>query len=117
MTELEGTEENARRILKNLDDIAQERVIDLLKASGLVGSDLAELVKAIVSFWKDKERRNRYIGASMTRGLPRRRAATIKFDAPSPEQVWTLAKRFRENGNLFSIAAHKLRSKRSDDQA
>ena len=36
VTELEGTEENARRILKNFDDTAQERVIDLVKASGLV---------------------------------------------------------------------------------
>ena len=127
VTELEGTEENARRSLKNFDATAQERVIDLVKASGLVGFDLAELVEAIVSFWKDKERRNRYIhdewfpdlttGAPMTRGLPRRMAATIMFDAPSPEEVWALAERFRENGNLFSITAHKLRRAKSDNQA
>ena len=120
VTELDGTEENARRILKNLDDAARGRVIDLIETkSGLVGFDLAELLKAIVSFWQDKERRNRYIhdewfpdlttGAPMTRGLPRKRAATIMFDAPSPEEVWALAKRFRENGSLFSITAHKLR--------
>jgi hypothetical protein len=80
-----------------------------------------------VSFWKDRERRNRYIhdewfpdlttGAPMTRGLPRKRAATIMFDAPSPEEVWALAKRFRENGSLFSITAHKLRTIRSDNLA
>ena len=127
VTELEGTEENARRILKNLDDSAQQRVIDLVSASGLVGLDLAELVEAIVSFWKGKERRNRYIhdewfpdltiGAPMTRGLPRKKAATITFDAPTPDEVWMLAKRFHEIGDLLSITAHKLRSKRSGDRA
>jgi hypothetical protein len=119
VTELDGTEENARRILKNLDDAALERVIELIKTSGLTAFDLPALLEAAVSFWKDKERRNRYIhdewfpdlttGAPMTRGLPRKRAATIMFDAPSPEEVWALAKRFRENGSLFSITAHKLR--------
>jgi hypothetical protein len=128
VTELEGNEESARHILKNLDDAAQERAIELIKRkSGLVGFDLAELLEAVVSFWKDKERRNRYIhdewfpdlttGAPMTRGLPRKKAATVIFDAPSPEEVWTLAKRFQENGNLFSITARNLWRKRSDDQA
>src|SRR5688572_20602934 len=61
VTELDGTEENARRILKNLDDTALERVIELIKASGLAGSGPAGLLEAAVSFWKEKERRNRYI--------------------------------------------------------
>ena len=127
VTELDGTEENARRILKNLDDAALERVIELIKTSDLTGFGLAELLEAAVSFWKDRERRNRYIhdewfpdlttGAPMTRGLPRKRAATIMFDAPSPEEVWALARRFRENGSLFSITAHKLRTIRSDNLA
>jgi hypothetical protein len=128
VTELDGTEENARRILKNLDDAARGRVIDLIETkSGLVGFDLAELLKAIVSFWQDKERRNRYIhdewfpdlttGDAVSRGLPKKKAATVIFDAPSPEEVWTLAKRFRETGSLFSITAHKLRSKPADSQA
>ena len=128
VTELDGTEENARRILKNLDDAARGRVIDLIETkSGLVGFDLAELLKAIVSFWRDKERRNRYIhdawfpdlstDAPMTPGLPRRKAATIMFDAPTPEEVWTLVKRLQKNGSLFSIAAHKLRRIRSNNLA
>ena len=127
VTELDGTEENARRILKNLDDTALERVIELVETSGLTGLDLAELKEAAARFWKDKERRNRYIhdewfpdlatGAPMTRGLPRKRAATIMFDAPSPDEVWALARRFRENGSLFSSTAHKLRRMRSDDPA
>ncbi len=127
VTELDGTEENARRILKNLDDTALERVIELIKASGLAGSDPAGLLEAAVSFWKEKERRNRYIhdawfpdlttDAPMTPGLPRRKAATIMFDAPTPEEVWTLVKRLQKNGSLFSIAAHKLRRIRSDNLA
>jgi hypothetical protein len=127
VTELDGTEENARRILKNLDDAALERVIELIKTSDLTGFGLAELLEAAVSFWKDRERRNRYIhdewfpdlttGAAMTRGLPKKKAATVIFDAPSPEEVWTLAKRFRETGSLFSITAHKLRTIRSDNLA
>ena len=127
VTELDGTEENARRILKNLDDTALERVIELIKTSGLASFDLAELLKAAVSFWKEKERRNRYIhdewvpdlttGAPLTRGLPRRKAATIMFDAPTPEEVWTLVKRLQKNGSLFSIAAHKLRRIKSDNLA
>ena len=125
VTELDGTEENARRILKNLDHPALERVIELIKTSGLAGFDLVELLEAAASFWKEKERRNRYIhdewfpdlstGAPMTRGLPRRRAATIMFDAPTPEEVWRVAKRLQENGNLFSITVHKLRRMRSDN--
>ena len=127
VTELDGTEENARRILKNLDDTALERVIELIKASGLAGSGPAGLLEAAVSFWKEKERRNRYIhdawfpdlttDAPMTPGLPRRKAATIMFDAPTPEEVWTLVKRLQKNGSLFSIAAHKLRRIRSDNLA
>jgi hypothetical protein len=127
VTELDGTEENARRILKNLDDTALERVIELIKASGLAGSGPAGLLEAAVSFWKEKERRNRYIhdawfpdlttDAPMTPGLPRRKAATIMFDAPTPEEVWTLVKRLQKNGSLFSIAAHKLRRIRSNNLA
>ena len=127
VTELDGTEENTRRILKNLDDTALERVIELIKASGLAGSDPAGLLEAAVSFWKEKERRNRYIhdawfpdlttDAPMTPGLPRRKAATIMFDAPTPEEVWTLVKRLQKNGSLFSIAAHKLRRIKSDNLA
>ena len=127
VTELDGTEENARRILKNLDDTALERVIELIKASGLAGSDPAGLLEAAVSFWKEKERRNRYIhdawfpdlstDAPMTPSLPRRKAATIMFDAPTPEEVWTLVKRLQKNGSLFSIAAHILRRIRSDNLA
>ena len=124
VTELDGTEENARRILKNLDDTALERVIELIKTSGLAGSDLAGLLEAAVSFWKEKERRNRYVHDAwfpdlttpMTPGLPRRKAATIMFDAPTPEEVWTLVKRLQKNG-LFSIAAHILRGIRSDNLA
>ena len=126
VTELDGTEENARRILKNLDDAALERVIELIKTSDLTGFGLAELLEAAVSFWKDRERRNRYIhdewfpdlttGDAVSRGLPKKKAATVIFDAPSPEEVWTLAKRFRETGSLFSITAHK-RSKPADSQA
>jgi len=127
VTELEDSEHSARHILKNLDDAAQQRVIDLIeRQSGAAGFDLTELLEAVASFWKDKERRNRYIhdewfpdlttGAPMTRGLPRKKAATIIFDAPPPEEVWALARRFKENGGLFSITAHKLRRERSDDQ-
>ena len=127
VTELDGTEENARRILKNLDDTALERVIELIKRSGLTAFDLPALLEAVVSFWKDRERRNRYIhdewfpdlttGAPMTPSLPRRKAATVMFDAPTPEEVWTLVKRLQKNGSLFSIAAHKLRRIRSDNLA
>jgi hypothetical protein len=53
----------------------------------------------------------------MTRGLPRKMAATITFDAPTPDEVWMLARRLHEIGDLFSVTARKLRSKRSGDRA
>lgn len=121
---LKGADEwVAQAVLKAPD--AKDRVLELLGRSEFKDFALKELLEGVEGFWSDKTRRNRYIhdewfplideaGSPATRGLPRKKGSDVVWDFPTAEQIWALAKNFREQEHLFSHAAYLLR-RRADD--
>jgi hypothetical protein len=113
-------ERQAQGVLNAKD--AKRKVIGLVKSSGLKDFQLAELLDGIDRFWWDKASRNRYIhdewfplldgsGKPATRGLPE--DSDIVWSAPSAEDIWALAKSFRDHEHLFSRTAYIIRRARA----
>jgi hypothetical protein len=113
-----GDENRAVQILKAED--AKEQVIGLVRASGLSGFDLDEMLIGIGEFWCDKNIRNRLIhdewypnllspGEVNTRGLTRKKVPEQVFGRPTVAEVWELAARFRSYDGLFSHRSWALR--------
>ena len=133
VTELKGGDENeAHKILKTQD--AKETILALSKCSGLQGFQHSELVENVDQYWRDKEIRNRYMHdhwfvsidfdsepikqpVPSIRGIPRKKGSAIVFDQPTPDEVWNLARRFREYDCLFSYTAYALRKARTKGPA
>ena len=126
VAELTGcTEKEAQRFLQIPAADAKQEVIPLAQTSGIEGFDLRELSERIENYFCDRERRNRLIhdewfisllkvgAVPMTRGLPRKRGADIVWGDSTPQEVWTLAWRFREYGHLFSHVTHSVRQRKS----
>jgi hypothetical protein len=125
VAELCGDDElKAVEVLKAQD--AKDQVISLVRASGLSGFDLDEMVIGIGEFWRDKNMRNRLIhdewypnvftpGEVGTRGLTRKRVPEEVFNRPTVPEVWKLAARFGYYDNLFSHRSWaSSRGRRSD---
>jgi hypothetical protein len=102
-----------------------KNVLMLANSIGLIDHDLDELLKGIESFYTDKEERNRLIhdewlpdlleagsGAVMIRGLTRAKTPKEVFGTPEVDDVWRLARRFREHDGLFSHRAYMIRRER-----
>ncbi len=94
-------------------------MIALVRASGLSGFDLDEMVISIGEFWCDKSIRNRLIhdewypsvlrpGVVNTRGLTRKKVPEKVFGRPTVSDIWELAVRFRGYDELFSHRAWAL---------
>jgi hypothetical protein len=114
---LKGVDEwQAQDVLKAKD--AKEQAIRLVMTAGF-GAFEAELRYSVEGFWSDKARRNRYIhdewfpllaegGIPATRGLPYKKGSGIVFDDPTADDVWGLAKRFRDHQERFSHGVYIL---------
>ena len=121
----ELSESDAHAILRAPN--AKQRVLELVRSSGLDGFDLMEIKRGVDSFWNDKERRNRFFhdewfpdvfqgGTPMTRGLPRRKGSDrVVFGNPNAHDVWDLARCFQEQEHLFSATAYHVRRRRRSD--
>jgi hypothetical protein len=118
-----ANEKTVQRMLKS--DDAKEKVLALARTSGLVDFELTELLNGITQYWADRESRNRYIhdewyvvmtgsGIPATRGLPLKKDASVVWDDPATDEVWTLVERFRDHRDLFSHAAYVRRRGRPD---
>jgi len=126
VAELTGcTENEAQRFLEmKAPDIKQE-IIPLAQASGIEGFEFEELSTSIENYCCDRERRNQLmhghwyvsflqgVGAARTRRLPRKKNADVIWGDPTPEDVWELARHFREYRYLFSSHRHKLLQRKS----
>lgn len=108
----------AQAVLKSPN--AKDRVLALVHASSIHGFELTELLQGVENFWTDRAARNRYFhdewfplldegGTPAIRGLPWKKDSEVVFDAPTAEQIWALATRFRDHEYLFSHAAYILR--------
>jgi hypothetical protein len=117
-------QQEAQRMLKA--DGAKEQVLALAQMSGLIDFELMELLNGINQYWVDKDSRNRFIhdewfvvlrdgGVPATRGLPIKKGSTLVWDQPGPDEVWNLAKQFRDHHGLFSYAAYRIRRDREFD--
>lgn len=114
------TEKEAQKFLqKEAADVKQE-ILPLVRASGIEDGARQELCDSIEKFFCDRKRRNRLIhdewyvslfepgGVARTRGLPRNKGADVVFGDSTPEDVWNLARGFREYEHVFSHASYVL---------
>jgi hypothetical protein len=126
VTELVGGDENAASAIFKVPDY-KEKISALIESSEIQGFELSELVEKLALYWCDKDVRNRYthdewfVGIDVdsepmavpgTRGIPRKKGSTVVFNRPTPDDIWTLAGKFREHDNLFSYTTYALRKKR-----
>jgi hypothetical protein len=101
---------------------ARQKIInDLAQTSGIGGFDLREFSESIEKYYRDREHRNQlmhgewYIslflapGAPRTRRLPPKKDAAVVWGDSTPEDVWQLARRFRDYKYMFSSRTHHLR--------
>jgi hypothetical protein len=125
VAELTGcTEKEAQRFLEMKASDVKREIIPLAQASGIEGFDFQELSEGIENYFCDRERRHRllhddwYLGGlsripaeavPSTRGLPRKKEAVVVWDNPTPDDVWQLARRFRDYKQLFSSRTYDLR--------
>jgi hypothetical protein len=119
-----GDEGKAVRVLKAED--AKDQLTGLVRATGLSGFDLDEIVIGLGEFWCDKNIRNRLIhdqwfpgfdepGEVGIRGLTRKKIPEEVFNWPTVSEIWELAARFARYQSLFSHRAWALsRGRRSD---
>jgi hypothetical protein len=77
----------------------------------------------IDNYYCDRQRRHRFIhdewfvsvlelGVPMTRGLSRRKGARVAWSDSRPEDVWQLARRFRDYKQLFSHATYDVQQRK-----
>jgi hypothetical protein len=124
-SELSGcTEKEAQRFLEMKAPDVKQKIIPLAQASGIEGFDFQELSTSIENYCCDREHRNQLmhgdwyvsllkaVGATRIRRLPRKKNADAVWGDPTPEDVWELARRFREYRYLFSSHTHKLRQQK-----
>jgi hypothetical protein len=127
VAELTGcTEKKAQRFLEMKAPDVKQEIIPLAQASGIEGFDFQELSMSIENYCCDREHRNQLmhgdwyvsflqdVGATRTRRLPRKKNADVTWGDSTPEDVWELARRFREYRYLFSSHTHKLRQPRTN---
>jgi hypothetical protein len=119
------TEKEAGKFLQEADKVKQE-ILPRVYTSCIEAGARQELCDSIESFFNDRERRNRLMhdewyvslvdqppqAMAMTRGLPRKKGAGLVYGDPTPEDVWDIAKRFREYRQVFSHASYALRKHR-----
>jgi hypothetical protein len=128
VAELSGcTEKEAQGFLQKKPSETKQEIISLAQISGIEGFDLQELSEGIENYFCDRERRHRlfhdewYLGGlsrvppeavPSTRGLPRKKDAVVVWDNPTPDDVWQLARRFRDYEHLFSFRTYDLRRRK-----
>jgi hypothetical protein len=118
------TEKEVQHFLQMPRAKAKEEVIPLAQRSAIEPYQLQELNEGIENFYKDRERRDRLIhddwyisllktpGTPATRGLPRKKNAGVAYGAPTPDDVWELAWRFRQHEDLFSHVVYVLQKQK-----
>ncbi len=117
------TEKEAQEFLLNMNVAkVRQEIVPLAEAAGIEAFEVQELSRGIEEYYSDRGRRNRLIhdewypsvfdgGAPGTRGLPRKKDASVVWDKPSPEGVWELAQRFHDYGSLFSHVSYVSRQR------
>jgi hypothetical protein len=119
---LKGVDERQAQGVLNAKD-AKRKVLELVRSSRLKDLQLAQLLDGLDRFWWDKASCNRFIhdewfplldgrGKPSTRGLPK--DSDIVWSAPAAEDIWALAKSFRDHEHLFSRTAHIIRRARAE---
>src|SRR6266478_7738805 len=118
------TEKEVQHFLQMPRAKAKEEVIPLAQRSAIEPYELQELHEGIENFYKDREHRARLIhddwyisllktpGTPATRGLPRKKNAAVAYGAPTPDDVWELAWRFRQHEDLFSHVVYVLQKQK-----
>jgi hypothetical protein len=126
------TEKEAGKFVQEEATKVKREILTRVNASGIGDGMRQELCESIENFFEDRERRNRLIhdewyvslveeplqAIPMIRGLPRKKDAEVVYGEPTPEDIWDLALRFREQGSIFKAASRTLRelpSETSDD--
>lgn len=124
VAELTGcTEKEAQSFLQMPAAGAKQKIVPLAETSAIDGFALKELSEGIDNYFYDRERRHRLThdewfvgllkagGLPRTRGLPRKKDANVVWDESKPEDVWQLARRFREHDHLFSYIRYVVRQR------
>jgi hypothetical protein len=107
-------------------DKVKQEILPLVHASGIEDGTRQDLCDNIENFLCDRKERHRLIhdewyvslveqppkAMVRTRGLPRERGAEVVFGGAMPEDIWNLARRFREYRSVFSVAFCVLRQYR-----
>jgi hypothetical protein len=121
---IDCTEKEAQSFLQMRAADAKQKIVPLAQTSGIDGFALKELSEGVDNYYCDRERRHRlthdewFVGAlgaggvPMTRGLPRKKGANAVWGDSKPEDVWQLARRFREYDHLFSHVTYAVRQRK-----
>jgi hypothetical protein len=116
-----STEKEAQKFLEKTK--VKQDILPLVNASGIEDGARQELCDSIENFFCDRERRNRFVhdewyvslseqppqAVPMIRGLPRKEGVGVVYGEPTPEDIWDLARRFREYRSVFLNASYLLR--------
>jgi len=119
---LKGVDERQAQGLLNAKG-AKRKVLELVTSSSLTDLQLAQLLDGLDQFWWDKASCHRFIhdewlplldvsGKPSTRGLPE--DSDLVWSAPAAEDIWALAKSFRDHEHLFSRTAYSIRRERAE---
>jgi hypothetical protein len=120
------TEKEAQCFLQKDAATAKQEIMPIAKTTAIESYELEELCKGIETFYEDRERRNRLIhdewfvsllktpGMPATRGVRRRDGIVVRGDS-TPDDVWELARRFREYESLFSHVVYVLQKQKSTE--
>jgi hypothetical protein len=120
------TESEAGELVRGKATEVKEQILTRVNESGMGDGMRQQLCESIENFFNDRERRHRLMhdewyvslvaeppqAIPMIRGLPRKKDAKVVYDDPAPEDVWSLALRFREQQRVFSGASRELREHR-----
>jgi hypothetical protein len=120
LTECNGGNEKAASDLVGKGD--RDTIGEIILNSGFKDFDLEDLMDNLKAFWEAKGKRNRlihdewWVGLDQddrigigTRGIPRGKSAEVVWGEPTLEEIWALARLFREHRSVFSHYAHRLR--------
>jgi hypothetical protein len=119
------TEKEAQCFLTTPGAEVKQKLMPLAQTSAIEADELQELCDAIEKFYEDRERRNRLIhddwyvklldardrGMPATRGV-RRKDGVVVFGDSTADDVWNLARRFREYESLFSHVVYVLQKQK-----
>jgi hypothetical protein len=126
ITELNGGDEDDEKAASTLVGRGQRDPIrEIIQSSGFQGFELEDLTENLEAFWEAKDKRNRLIHDEWwvgldeddrvgigTRGIPRGKSAEVVWGEPTLEEIWRLARLFREHRSAFSHYAYMLRKRR-----